>query len=161
MGGAPFSLEKRMDLSNLMVTDEAKAVDLVHPVTFRPLGTPEKPVRVMIVPPSHPRMRAVERRIADQRVQNAMVARGRMKLSADEIEAEAVDRLVACIESWEGIDMDGKPLKVSAENARMLMTNPALRWLRDQVDQALGDHGTFLAKPELTTSNPSAGSTSA
>jgi len=149
-----------MDLSNLMVTDEAKAVDLVHPVTFRPLGTPEKPVRVMIVPPSHPRMRAVERRIADQRVQNAMVARGRMKLSADEIEAEAVDRLVACIESWEGIELEGKPLKVSAENARMLMTNPALRWLRDQVDTALGDHGTFLAKPESENSKPSAGATS-
>lgn len=156
-----MSLEKRMDLSTLMVTDEAKAVDLVHPVTFRPLGTPEAPVRVMIVPPSHPRMRAVERRIADQRVQNAMVARGRMKLSADEIEAEAVDRLVACIESWEGISIESKPLKVSAENARMLMTNPALRWLRDQIDQALGDHGTFLQKPESTTSNPSAGSTSA
>lgn len=149
-----------MDLTTLMVADEAKPVDLTHPVTFRPMGTAEKPVRVMIVPPSHPRMRAVERRIADARVQNAMNARGRMKLTAEEIENEAIERLVASIESWEGIELGGKVLKVSAENARMMMTTPGLRWLRNQVDIALGDVGTFLTTEESTDSSPSVDSTS-
>lgn len=149
-----------MDLSNLMVADEAKAVRLTHPSNGRPLGTDDKPCRVFIVPPSHPRMRAMERRISDARLQNAVGARGRMKLTAEELENEATDRLVACIESWENLDVQGKPLKVGAENARMLMTTPGWRWLRDQIDQALGDTGTFLQTDESKTSKPSADSTS-
>jgi hypothetical protein len=68
--------------------------------------------------------------------------------SADESKADEIQRdaeyLADLTESWEGVDMDGKPLKCTRENAIKVykMSGP----IRGQVTQFVQKVGDFLPK---------------
>lgn len=73
-------------------------------------------------------------------------ARGqRIKISPEELEAEAIDLLAALTTNWSLINMDGTPLKepFSPESARELYKEA---WLREQVDDFVSDRANF-SKP--------------
>jgi hypothetical protein len=70
---------------------------------------------------------------------------GKIKMTAEEIEEDAVELLVRCTKQLVHIKVDGKELEGTA-GARTLYTRPGLRWVREQVDEFVGDREQFLGK---------------
>ena len=81
--------------------------------------------------------RAVQRR--------RLAMRGRAKITPEELEAEAVDILAALTTGWHLVDLKGNviDLPFSQENARELYSNPAVSWLREQLDESTADRANF------------------
>jgi hypothetical protein len=68
----------------------------------------------------------------------------RMRRSLEDIEAEALELLVAATQGWSGMTLDGAEFPFSADNARWLYQNR--KWIREQVDAAVGDRANFLPR---------------
>lgn len=81
--------------------------------------------------------RAVTRRRLNQR--------GRVKLTPEEIEAEAVELLAALTAGWHLVDLKGNRIDIpfSQEKAKALYANPAVSWLREQLDESASDRANF------------------
>lgn len=67
------------------------------------------------------------------------------KPSADVMNEEAVELLVACSAGSKNLSLDGKAV-TSADDFRKLYSDPRYSWLRAQVDEALGEVGNFLTE---------------
>lgn len=130
-----------MDLSNLKPTDEAVKMDVLHPVTRKPLGTTEKPVQILLVGKDSGTFREAQRQIVDKRLADAS-RRAAVSMTSEESEQTGLALLAKCTKGWEGIDWDGKPLTFSVGNAVMIYG--ALPWLKEQVDSFVGDRAAFL-----------------
>ena len=67
------------------------------------------------------------------------------RVTPEQIEAEGNDLLAALTKGWKLVDLDGNPIDVpfSQENARELYALTAVAWLRDQVDEYIGDRANF------------------
>ncbi|MFO0271362.1 MAG: hypothetical protein ACK53W_12610 [Gemmatimonadota bacterium] len=131
-----------MDLSKLdtvAAADEGAIMDVLHPITQERLVDPEtgEAVSLRLAGIDSERYRAHVRRSTNRRIQN----RSR-KVTAEDIEAEALDLLVAVTLGWTGIDLDGKPLPYSAANAKTLYTR--CPWMREQADVFVGDRANFF-----------------
>lgn len=85
-------------------------------------------------------------------VTNRRLAARTRKLTAEEIEAEGVDLLVALTRGWRLATLDGQPLDVpfSTADARELYGAPEMAWLKLQASEFVGDAGNFL--PATATS---------
>lgn len=81
--------------------------------------------------------RAVQRR--------RLAMRGRMKITPEELEAEATEILAALTAGWYLVDLKGNviDLPFSQDNARELYGNPAVGWLREQIDESTADRANF------------------
>jgi hypothetical protein len=81
--------------------------------------------------------RAIQRR--------RLAMRGRMKITPEEIEAEAVDILAALTVGWHLVDLKGEviDLKFTQEDARVLYSDPSISWLREQIDESTADRANF------------------
>jgi hypothetical protein len=78
-------------------------------------------------------------------MQNRQLKRGKKPVSAELMREESVNLLVAC--SDKAINLTYKGAPVDNEDAfRSLYSDPAFSWLKDQVDNALGDVSNFLAQ---------------
>lgn len=122
-------------------TQQTADVTVRNPETGAPTGA-----RITLAGPEHP----VHRRILldrNRRMRAAVMKTGRMQLDdPEDEEAAETDMLVACTLGWHGITRGGKPLAFSADEARKLYTDPARRWLRDQVRAALLEAQTFIKR---------------
>ncbi len=83
-----------------------------------------------------------ERKSIMQRRLNASVGKGKVKVSADEIENDALDLLIKCTVEWDGIIYQEKSLQCNPANVRMIYTQ--LPWLREQADAFTEDRANFL-----------------
>lgn len=118
---------------------------VVHPVSRQPLRSADG-VEAFIdlysgdSDPARRHQRAVSRR--------RLAVRGRAKVTPEEIETEGVELLAAITAGWNLVGLDGASIDVpfSIENARELYADPAVAWLRDQVDEFASDRGNF-SKP--------------
>lgn len=68
----------------------------------------------------------------------------RMNITPDEIEAEALELLVEVTTGWSGFRLNGADLPFNRDNVRMVYKR--FGWIREQVDQAVGDRGNFLPR---------------
>lgn len=68
------------------------------------------------------------------------------KINAEDLEQEGIDLLAALTAGWRLLGLDGTPLDVpcSRANAAELYAEPALAWIREQVDVFVADRGNFL-----------------
>lgn len=66
-------------------------------------------------------------------------------LDFEQKEQAAVELLSACIVDWSGYTNDGQPIECDAEAKRELLGEPELRFVRLQIDEALGDTSNFLS----------------
>lgn len=84
-----------------------------------------------------------------RRVQNEQRAKNlkgrRLQLTPEQIDARANEAIASCVLGWEGFTSEGKPFPFTKDNAAALFT--AAPWIRDQVEEAMGDHAAFFPKP--------------
>lgn len=84
-----------------------------------------------------------------RRVQNENRAKAlkqrRSQLTPEQIDAKANEAVAGCIKGWEGFLSDGKPFPFTRENAIALFEQAP--WIREQVEEAMGDHAAFFPKP--------------
>ena len=115
---------------------------LVHPVTRQPMRNGQgEPAYIDHYSSDSEIARKHQRAIQRRR----LAMRGRMKITPEEIEAEAVDVLAALTVGWHLIDLRGNviDLPFSQDNARELYANPAASWLREQIDESTADRANF------------------
>lgn len=123
-----------------LAVDLPARMEIVSPVTGLVLrDAAGEPAWLDLLSPDSAPVKAVQRRQLDRRLQT------RAKLSAETLEAEAVELLVAACRGWRLLTLDGAPLDVAfgEASARELFGAPELSWLRKQADEFLGNAGNF------------------
>jgi hypothetical protein len=134
-----------MDLGKfdtVATSDEGTEMILRHPVTSAPLyqdDLTEKAVTITLAGADSSRFRAAERANRNKRLKGL-----RMRTpSAEEIDEDGLELLSRCTLAWDGVELDGQVLACTQANARMLYKR--LPWVREQVDNFMGDRANFLA----------------
>lgn len=122
--------------------DKPQRMTLVHPVTRQPIRDAEGKEAWIDLHSSDSAIARKHQRAVQNRRLNM---RGRGKIGAEELEAEAVDLLAALTIGWRLLALDGAPLDVpfSPEAARDLYTAPSLAWVREQADEFAADRANF------------------
>lgn len=119
-----------------------------HPATGRPLVAKDDPDCVAYidvfsadseVARSHHRKHGQER-------MDALARHGKISRQIEEIEASDTDLLAALTAGWNLLNLNGEklPVEYSKDNARELYREPAMAWLREQVDRFSAERGNFL-----------------
>jgi hypothetical protein len=115
---------------------------LVHPIARQPMRDEQgNPAYIDHYSSDSEIARKHQRNIQRRR----LAMRGRMKITPEELEAEAVDILAALTVDWHLVDLKGRviDLEFSQEHARRLYANPAVSWLREQLDESTSDRANF------------------
>lgn len=122
--------------------DNPSRMTIVHPTTRQPLRDAEgKPAYIELYSADSEIRRKHDRAVARRR----LAMRGRGKITPEELEAEAVELLAALTTGWHLLDLAGDVVDVAftPENARELYAATKMTWLREQVDEYVGDRGNF------------------
>jgi hypothetical protein len=130
--------------------DMPSRMPILHPKTLEPLVDEEGREAFIEL---YSRDSAKGREQARRNQIKRLASRQRKKSEIVEItEEEQTDMLVALTSSWHLVSLDGKALKVDCtpDNVRDLYTEPAMAWLRDQVENFTWDRANFL--PASSTS---------
>jgi hypothetical protein len=122
-----------MDLSKFKVKDSI-TVEIVHP----DLG--DAHVSFEIAGPSH----ALTLKSQRERADRITKLRGR-NMTAKEKEALGIEMLASRVLSWEGVEWEGKPLECTPENAAMILGNPNLGFIANQVFTVLAEDDSFFS----------------
>lgn len=129
------------DLSSLDTsTSAAGEMTLFHPVEETPLkGSDGKPITLQLLG-----IDSTEHQRAQRTITNRRLARpNRAKLTAEQLQAEMIEVLVACTVGWsDNFQLDGQAFGYSTENARTLYER--FPWAREQADEFIGDRANFL-----------------
>lgn len=133
-----------MSLDALAVdVSNAVPVILLHPKTRQPLRDANgKEAFISVVSLDSPEVQKVQKAALNKRLK----MRGRVTMTADELEAERAEALVAATKDWYLIGLDGTPLNVPLNDtaARTVYTDLRFSWIKEQVSEALDDRATFL-----------------
>lgn len=125
-----------MDALQFQTTEEATEVNIFHPKTNEPT---EMFISVVSIESEIPS--AKRRQYTDRRFAKLNKTRNGLKLTADEVEAEALDIIVACTKGWRGVGVGEPVTEFSAQKARELYTK--VKAVREQVEDAINDRSLF------------------
>lgn len=132
------------ELSTKTTAEQGAEITICHPKTNLPLD-----ITITVCGSDSETFRKISRKQLNRRLEQSNKARGRqVQMTAEELEAEALDVLVACTKSWATgsrpeIELEpGEWLPCTPENVRKVYEE--LPWLREQIDQAIGDRSNFL-----------------
>jgi len=133
-----------MDLMNIGTTKETTDVVLYNPVTSEILCNEDgSEMTITVYGPYSQKYKSISHAQQNRRLQKAQRTGGRLSLTAEELEASALDLLVKCVESW-SITLGGEQPVCSEGKVRDLFEK--LPWVREQVESAIGDAQAFLDK---------------
>ncbi len=113
-----------------------------------PDGNPTGVVFVLAGPP-HPQRKAAEH-ARQRRLMREAQKGNRLMADPAETEAERPKLLAAMTLGWSGYTRDGQPVAFSQEEAEKLYADPAMVWLADQVDEALGNRQLFTKRASVS-----------
>jgi hypothetical protein len=126
---------------NTLAKENVTTIHIVHPATDAPLYADEaktSPVQIIVYGTSSKQYR--DKVLA---MNNARLKRGKAKPTAEGIESDAIELLVACSKEAINLKLDGEPIN-TPEAFRKLYSNPSYDWLREQVDNSIGEASNFL-----------------
>jgi len=133
------------DLTTLALKDTFD-LQLRHPVSGEPLFADgegkQKPVTITLYGTS-----SKQYRNAVTAMQNRQLKRTakKEKVSAEVMREEGIELLVACVAGAQNLGIGGSAVK-DESGFRTVFSDPKLSWIKDQVDEALGDTSNFLAQ---------------
>lgn len=142
-----------MNLASLNTASAANAgavLTVLHPTDRTPLKQADgTSITITVLGRDSEEFNRAERR--NRKIQREAVMKRQPYSPADEDRA-ADAALAACTVAWTGIpaawlvpdSTDEKPAPFTPEAALALYGNPGLRWLRDQVDEFIGERAHFL-----------------
>jgi len=128
-------------------TDQTARLELMHPYTGQPLrsspnGSGEEPVTAYIdlLPVTSTVGKMHDRAMLDKNLR-----RGVRRLSAEELEADQIEKLSKLTKGWQLVGLDGAKMDVefSQSNARELYSFPESAWITDQIRSFVEDFGNF------------------
>jgi len=146
-------------LDTIAASDAGARIEILHPVNKEPIG-----IFITLLGKHSTTFRELVREKINKRVKAESMASKRGKTldprTAEEVEAEALEMLVACTLSWETeiYEGEGKDKKVKEVkptiffDGQHLLFNHAngitvysrMLWLREQIDDAIGDLENFI-----------------
>ena len=133
-----------MDLMNIGTTKETTDVVLYNPVNSEILiNDDNSEMTITVHGPYSSKYKAISHNQQNRRLMKAQRTGGKLNLTAEEIEASALDLLVKCVDGW-NITLGGETPDCTEAQVREVFE--ALPWVREQVDAALGDAQAFLDK---------------
>lgn len=117
-------------------------LELKHPVSGVVIeGADGKPIAIRLLGQDSRAWQDHQRAITDRILGRA--GRRAKAQTAEQSEMDAIAGLAAVTVGWsDNLTMDGAPLTFSRANATALYTK--LRWVREQVDEFVGDRSNFL-----------------
>lgn len=127
-----------MDLSS--ITASQNTVEIRHPKTQEPIG-----LSITLRPATCDQVQAVKRKVTNENLR----MRGK-SLTAEKLEANGIEMLVAAIETWtwgkdvsgEEASWGGEKLEPTPANIRKVLREAP--WIKSQVDDAFGDEAAFF-----------------
>lgn len=132
------------NISKLALADSFE-LKLLDPRTSETLVDDEtgKPVTINLFSTSSKQYRNVV-----TGMQNARLKNEKAKLSAEKLREDSIEILVACSDSSDSLELDGLKFNAVDNSAafRKLYSAPEYSWIREQVDNALGDVSNFLTQ---------------
>jgi hypothetical protein len=135
-----------MDLKSLDTvssSDEGAWLTLLHPKTNAPLVDEKtgKEAQIRLAGSDSEIYRSAQRKAQNKRLS---LPRGRrnQNLTAEELEAEALDILSLCTLEFQGIILEGEALVCTQQTAKNLYTR--FPWIREQVDVFIADRANYL-----------------
>lgn len=129
-------LELAVDMPSRMI--------ISHPVHGTPIAAPDgSEAWIDLLSLDSTAHRAYDRKVTNSRLERASAGQGRV--TAEQLEQEAVDRLAILTRDWHLLSFDGGLLDVpfSEANARELFGAPAMSWLRQQVEAHVARRANF------------------
>lgn len=133
------------DISTLALKADYE-LHLKHPLTDMKLYADKeekKPVQILLYGTASKQYRkAVSEMQTRQLRRNAK----KEKPSAEVMNEEAVELLVAVSAGTKNFVFEGAEFSGTAEAFRKLYSDPKFSWIRQQVDEAIGDVGNFLTE---------------
>lgn len=142
-----------MDLSLLDTRDIANSgavMHVEHPVTGEKLyteGDNPQPITITLLGRDSKKLKARQNEITNEMFKKGFRPKA---MSAEKSTDETLTTLALATVEWANIELDGKVLPFSTENAKALYTK--LPWLAEAVDAFCGDRGNFLKTPSPTPS---------
>lgn len=132
---------KNIDLSSIDTVKGANggfAVPICHPGTSEELG-----IAITVLGKDSDEFQKISRQQSKKRMDRMSKGGFRNQaISPEEIEQDSLNLLAACTKSWTGVVLEGQPLPCTKENAIMLYER--FPWIKEQVDQAIGDRANFI-----------------
>jgi hypothetical protein len=131
-----------MDLMNIGQMKETTEVILYNPINSEILMNEDgSEMSITVYGPYSSKYKSISHNQQNRRLMKAQRTGGKLNLSAEEIEASAFDLLVKCVADWD-ITLGGEKPKCTEKMVREVFEQ--LPWVREQVDNALGDTQAFL-----------------
>lgn len=121
--------------------NEGANLELRGPDGKRLLTDNGKPWTITVCGADSDRYRKAQRRLTNRRLAQSQGKRN-AKLSAEELEEDAIWMLAECTTGWFGLVLDGQPLDCTVDNAAMVYTR--FPWIKEQVDTFIAERENFL-----------------
>lgn len=122
-----------MDIFDIQAN--SRTIDIVHPVTQEPTG-----LKVTLLPRSDAKVEAAQRKISNRRLASRST-----KVTAESLEADGLELLIAHVESWEwtgSATFQGKKIECTPENVRLVLKSAS--WIKEQIDREAGSSEAFF-----------------
>lgn len=129
-----------MDLNALKPTkaDEGAVMDVRHPETEEPI----EGMSITLLGQDSNVYRKIS--LAKQQVALNRISKGKrvVDLDAEKLAEDSVDDLVKMTVTWTGFSLDGKELKPTPENFRMVYTE--WQWIKEQAQEFVASRANFF-----------------
>ena len=120
---------------NLSAQAELHVRDINGRLVYQDNG---EPMTITLLSDDAEPVRRQERAALNRRFANP----SKIKLKMEDLEEEALDKLAVATVEWAGFTRGGEPIPCEFHEIRKLYSEH--RWLREQVDQFIGDRANFL-----------------
>ena len=133
-----------MDLNNLKpdLADEGVVMEVVHPDTEEPID--DMTITLMGQDSAAYRKLALKK----QQAVLSRLSKGKKaaEFKAEQIEADAIDELVALTVTWTGFDRGKDEIEPTPKNFREIYTD--FRWIREQAQEFVANRANFFRKAD-------------
>jgi hypothetical protein len=117
---------------------------LIHPATNQPIRDRDgREAHILLLGTDSAAGEQYRRDVMTRAIQ-----RRNRQMTAEEVEANSVELLVALTVGWHLVSPDGEPIDYpfSPQNARALYSDRRFAWIKDQADAFVGDRAAVLCK---------------
>lgn len=130
-----------LDITSLAIQEQT-VLHLTHPVSGEKLYADEEQNSPITITIASTGTKTYRKAVTD--MHNARLKRGKKQPTAEQQREEGIELLVACCITSDNLKYKGIIVK-SESDFRALLSDDSVSWIKQQVDEALGDIERFIA----------------